>query len=163
MALLNIGNRFLNNLERNKAAGVFHMDFTADMVQGDYVFLGVLPDDILVTSLSVIVRSGKEAMAGTTCFVGSALLTNNNTEIGFQSWGHIRPQHSGLFRLAPIATDNIDGNGDPYVGETPYKLLIVGGMAIHLDLLPGIIEGSTLAVVVDYIYIGNKQTGGYMG
>ena len=162
MAFSVIKDLHLNNLERNSASAVYHMDFKEDMADGDFIVLGRIPSEVLVTSMVVLISSADVAATDTVVSLGQGT-GKDDGQFGF--WGNFRPQYNGIHRTTIPVTDNILLDGSPYDGGDNYQNITANKdsyLLARIDDFPSFVPGSSFDVVLDYTYYGTKQTGGYL-
>ena len=161
MALHLEGQKALNNMERNSASTVKVFEFDpAKHASGDFIYLGSLPQDAILTRCFVVV-DGNWAAGSLQTTVGEGVLTNNNKDIAFAAWESFRPAVPGIHHVQFPQGDNIFENV-PYNGKDNVVRVNSSGVALRLDDIDPNQTEAMLRVVIDYAYIGNKQTGAYL-
>lgn len=161
MALILLGDRNLNNMERNSASVVktFEYDSTK-YASGDFVYLGSLPRDAILLRCFIVV-DGNWSATSLQATVGEGTLINNNTDIAFSAWESFRPAIPGVHHVQFPQGDNIFENV-PYNGKDTVARVNTAGVALRLDDIDPDQAEAMMQVVIEYAYIGNKQTGGYL-
>ena len=161
MALHLIGNMALNNMERNTATTVKTFEFDPEKhASGDFIYLGGLPKDAILLRAFIVV-DGNWLAGSLQTTVGEGVLSNNNTELSFAAWESFRPAVPGIHHIQFPQGENIFENV-PYNAKDNIVRVNSSGVALRLDDIDPNQVDAMLRVVIEYAYIGNKQTGGYL-
>ena len=167
MATYTLKNRNLNNLERGTNSLVFNMATEEKHKEGDVIYLGDIPNGILMTSMVVLVDiSDAQQSQGARFTLGIAIFDSTDKALVIDTWDSFKADLKGVHRLSLPNDNNIDNLGDPYAGTDFFVWEknsndVTRGIAVELTQLPnGIVDGASFQVVINYRYINN--TGDYI-
>ncbi len=151
-------NLSLNNMERLSACSVKTIEADEKYEVEDTIILGGIGKDVLITSLTAIAMER---------FPDGAMLdvgTYDEKFNTFDRWASFKIDDSvaGDIIHLPIPNgDNANANGSAYTGEIPFSYTKGSQFYVKFKAVaPGNV--GKVALVLDYSYIGNNQTGGYL-
>ena len=148
----------LNNLERNKVLAVKYVGADVKYVQDDYIDLGAVAVDALVTRVYAIVD--EEFPAGTKILFGQ-LSTSGGVPV-LVGWGTLTPILRGVYHVNVPNTENYEINTTPYAGETPAQFDNKMEFGAQLTEWNAENDVGSIRFVIEYAPATTKQTGGYI-